>query len=311
MILSAVRFTVLHVVILIGSALSLPVCAQTPISDSSRLAQIKDLLAQQHWREIVRLAEAEPVRSADLNYYYGTALARLERWGDAKRAFQDGIRQQPDDRRFPIELAGVSFKQKNYSEAAEYLRRALRLAPSDTYANDFLAGVYFLQGNVEGALKHWNLVSKPRIEEVRFEPTPKVDPVLLDHAFAFAPATVLRLSELRTTRARIDGLDIFPNNRLDLEARPDGKFDVVFRAQERNGWGSNRWHALLSLLRGLPFQTVHPEYFNVDPRSVACGPTCRVLFREIHGGDISLTWTFATKTGPYLILSAAPRRRRG
>ena len=136
----------------------------------SALAEIKQLLAEERWQEIVRLAEAETARSSDLNYYYGIALARLERWDDAKRAFQEGLKQQPSDKRFPLELAGVSFKQKNYAEAADYLRRALRLDPADTYANDFLASVYFLQGNLDAALKYWNRVSKPQIEEVQFDP---------------------------------------------------------------------------------------------------------------------------------------------
>ena len=242
--------------------------AQTSISDSTRLSQIKQLFAQQQWREIVLSAETDPARSPDVNYYYGTALARLERWSEARRAFEDGRRQQPLDKRFPLELAGLSFKLKNYSEATRYLRRALRLDPTDNYTNDFLAGVYFLQGNLEAALKHWNRLSKPQISEVRLDPTPRIDPVLLDRAFAFAPATLLHLADLRTTRARVDGLGIFPSYRFDLEARSDGTFDVVFRARERNGWGTGTLHGLLSLFRGLPFQTIHPEFFNIRHRAI-------------------------------------------
>jgi tetratricopeptide (TPR) repeat protein len=242
--------------------------AQTSTSDPNRLARIKQLLAEERWQEIVRLAEAEVVRTPDLNYYYGIALGHLGRWGDAERALQQGFKQQPGDKRFSLELAGIFFKQEKYSSAADYLRRALRLDPADSYANDFLASVYFLQGNLEAALKYWNRVSKPQIEEVQVDPTPRVDPDLLDHAFAFAPASVLRLSELQTTEARVSGLNIFPLSRFDLEARPDGKFDVVFRARERNGWGANKWEGLLSLFRGLPFQTIHPEFFNIRRRAI-------------------------------------------
>ncbi|MCI0389304.1 MAG: tetratricopeptide repeat protein [Acidobacteria bacterium] len=208
------------------------------------------------------------MRTADLNYYYGTALARLERWDEARRAFQYGLSQQPSDKRFSLELAGVAFKQRNYAEAADYLRRALRIDPADTYANDFLASIYFLQGNLEAALKYWNRVSKPQIEEVRLDLAPKVDPVLLDHAFAFAPASVLSLPELQTTEARVSGLNIFPNYRFNLEARSDGKFDVVFRARERNGWGTTKLEGLLSLFRGLPFKTIHPEFFNIRSQAI-------------------------------------------
>lgn len=254
--------------LLIIAVCSFPLHAQTSTSDPDRLAEIKQLFAEERWQEIVRLVETKAARSADLNPYYGIALARLGRWEDAARALKQGLRQQPGDKRFPLELAGVSFKQKKYAEAANYLRRALRLDPADSYANDFLASVYFLQGNLDAALKYWNHVSKPQIEEVQFDPQPRVNPVLLDHAFAFAPGTVLRLSELQTTEARVSALNLFTGARFDLEARPDGKFDVVFRARERNGWGANKWEGLLSLFRGLPFQTIHPEFFNIRRRAI-------------------------------------------
>jgi tetratricopeptide (TPR) repeat protein len=256
------------IVLLIFTISSFPLHAQSSNSDPERLAGVKQLLVTERWREIVQLAETEATRSPDLNYYYGTALARLERWDDARKAFQDGLRQKPDDKRFSLELAGVCFKQKNYAQAGDHLRHALRLDPADAYANDFLASVYFLLGNLEAALKYWNRVSKPEIEEVRLDPVPKVDPVLLDRAFAFAPATVLRLPELKTTQARVGGLNIFTNYRFDLEARSDGKFDMVFRASERNGWGATKLEGLLSLFRGLPFQTIHPEFFNIRRRAI-------------------------------------------
>ena len=255
-------------VVLILAFPSFPLRAQTSLYDPKPLVEIKQLLAEERWQEIVRLAEIEAERSADLNYYYGVALARLERWDEARGAFQRGLNQQPNDKRFSLELAGVCFKQKNYAEAADHLRQALRLDPADAYANDFLASVYFLRGNLDAALMRWNRVSKPEIEEVRFDPTPRISPALLDRAFAFAPASVLRLSELQTTEARVSGLNIFPNYRFDLEARPDGKFDVVFRARERNGWGGAKWEGLLSLFRGLPFQTIHPEFFNIRRRAI-------------------------------------------
>lgn len=246
----------------------LAVHAQTPILDPDRLAEIKRLAAEERWSEIVQRADPEIAASSDLNYYYGMALSRLDRWHDARRAFENGLRRDPTDKRFPLELAGVAFKQKNYNEAADYLRRALRLDPADAYAIDFLASIHFLQGNIAAAVKYWNRISKPQIEEVRLDPTPKVDLVLLDQAFTFAPAAILQLKDLQTTEARIAGLNILTNRRFDLEARSDGKFDLVFRGRERNGWGNTRLEGLLSLFRGLPFQTIYPEFFNIGHRAI-------------------------------------------
>src|SRR5215468_11265943 len=63
--------------ILILAFSALPLRAQPAISDNP--TEIKQLFAEERWEDIVRIAEAEPQRSADLNYYYGTALARLRR----------------------------------------------------------------------------------------------------------------------------------------------------------------------------------------------------------------------------------------
>ena len=151
---------------------------------------------------MITLAESARSPSADLDFYYGTALAQEGRWEDAQRAFAAGARLQPGDKRFPLELAGVAFKQKRYPVAARHLRRALRLDPTDAYGNDFLGTVYFLQGNIAAALKYWNRVGKPQIVEVRSQPTPEVNAALLDRAMVFAPASVLRLPDLLTTEAR-------------------------------------------------------------------------------------------------------------
>jgi len=45
---------------------------------------------------------------------------------------------------------------------------------------------------------------KPAIEEIRFDPHPVVDPVLLDRAFTFSRASVLRLDDYRTTQSRLE-----------------------------------------------------------------------------------------------------------
>lgn len=163
-----------------------------------------------------------------------------------------------------MELAGVEFKQKRYSEAARWLRRALALDPADAYANNFLASVYFLEGNLEAALKYWNRVGRPQIANLRSQPEPRTDPVLLDRAFAFAPASELRLDEYLATQARVRSLEVFPSYAIELAAREDGKFDATFQGRELNGWGPNKWMGALAFFRGAFQQTVYPEYFNID-----------------------------------------------
>jgi hypothetical protein len=263
---SARRLSTLSIVVAL--LCSIRVGAENCPSDMLLAEQVRQLTAQQHWSEIVSLLAPMSVCWADLDFYYGTALARLERWKEAESAFEAGSRLAPNDPRFPMELAGVAFKQKLYPQAARRLRRALRLAPDDSYGNEFLGTVYFLEGNLEAALRYWNRVGKPQVVELRVDPVPRVDPALLDRAFAFSPASTLQLSDFLTTIARIRGLGIFPRYQFDLRAREDDRFDVVFRNQERDRFGRNKWEGLFLFLRGLPFLTVTPEFYNLRHQAI-------------------------------------------
>ena len=241
---------------------------QAQVGASPADESAKQLLAEKQWQQVVQLAESASSRSADLDFYYGSALAQLQRWSEAHRAFQAGAALQPRDPRFLIELAGVDFKQKHYSETVSHLRRALRLAPDDAYALDFLATTYFLQGNQEAAVKYWNPLGRPNLAAVRFDPTPRINPALLDRAFAFAPQSVLRLDDLLDSEARVEGLGIFSSFNFETQARADGGFDLVFHNHENNGFGPSKIGAIIRLFRGLPGQTVYPEYFNFHSQAI-------------------------------------------
>jgi tetratricopeptide (TPR) repeat protein len=226
------------------------------------------LYAQQRWQEVVDAVPPGSEHSADLDYYRGMALARLERWADAEDAFKTGRRKAPRDKRFPLELAGVAFKRKDLSRAREEIQTALRLDPEDAYANDFLATLYVLDENLPAALKYWNRIQKPHIENLRIEPQLQVNPVLLDRAFAFSPASLLLREDFWTTEARLRELDIFPRFRFELLPAGGSNFDLLFRPVERNGWGDGALGGLLSLLRGMPYQTITPEFYNLQRSAV-------------------------------------------
>ena len=225
-------------------------------------ARIAQLYSQKNWAEVVRLTEARPARSAEVNFDLGMALAHLGRWSEAHRALLAGERACPMQKRFPIELAGVAFEQKQYSKAARWLRRGLHLDPKDDYANNFLGTVYYLSGNLDAALRYWNRVQKPHIDALDLDPHARVHRLLLDRSFAFAPASILRQPQLATTETRLSSLGIFPAYTIRLDPRPDGAFNAVFRAEELDGFGGSRLQALVSTLGGLPYETLYPRYTN-------------------------------------------------
>lgn len=230
--------------------------------------ELQQLAAAQRWNDLVLLVQPVTQRSAAMDFYLGVALAQLGRLPEAQNALEAGRRLNPDDLRFSVELAGVAFRQKNYPLTTHDLRQALRLNPNDSYANNFLGTTWFLEGNLEAALKVWNRVGKPQIEEVLENPTPRISPVLLDHAFTFSPASTLTLQQLLSSSARIRGLGVFPAYQLDLNARNDGKFDVVFRAHELNGFGDSKLEALFLIFQGLPFQEVNPQFYNLHGEAI-------------------------------------------
>lgn len=228
-----------------------------------KMAELKRLFADGRWRDVIRLAESLSKDSADADYDLGLAHARLKQWPPAKAAFLRGERMAPRDARFPTELAGVAFARKHYAEAETDLRRALKLQPNDAYAQNFLATVFLLEGNLPAALQYWNKQGAPRIESIRINPQPPVSPPLLSRAFAFSPGDVLRGNELRTTDALLGSLGIFSNPDIQLEALPSGSFSAGFSPAMRGDFGGGWENDLLALARGLPYDTIYPEWFNL------------------------------------------------
>lgn len=235
-----------------------------PSADRQR---VQELVERQRWQEIVDLVPSL-ARSPEVDFAYGIALARLGRWNEAQAALESGHRLEPHDPRFMVELAGVALRQGHYPQARAWIERARRIAPKDRYDLDFLATVFYLEGNLEAALKYWNRIDKPHIESITPEPRPRINPVLLDRANAFSPASTLKLGDLWTSEAGIDQLGVFSAFRYELEARPQGDFALRFNNRERNGCAEQTWQCLLVVFGETPGQTLHFNYFNLRREAI-------------------------------------------
>jgi hypothetical protein len=225
-------------------------------------ADVERLYASGQYDEVVA-ATSDESRDADSLFFRGMSLARLSRWGEADQTLRLGQSLAPQDPRFPTELAGVSYRLDDYRQARRQLRRAIRLAPDDEYARNFLGSLYLLDSNVDAALAQWNRRDQPRLSSVELPPGLRTDAVLLDRAFAFSPATTLQLQELRTSRARLSLLDAFSGYDFDLVPEPssDG-YRLRLRGAERKGLFASPWLALARSARGLPYRTVFVEHDN-------------------------------------------------
>jgi tetratricopeptide (TPR) repeat protein len=240
----------------------LPLFCLSQTQTPPELEKIKSLFDEQKWRDVASLAAQNPGRNPELYFYAGMALAQLGEFEQARSQLLLGRNALPRDPRFPTELAGVEFKEKRYAAAAAWLRRAARLNPGDEYVNNFLATNYFVGGNVEAALKYWNRVNRPQVASVEIPKDLHTNPVVIDRALTFSPAAQLRRPDFLTSESRLEGLDVFARQRLRLASADNGTFDVSLDAQERNGFGANKWQAILSTFRGVFYQTAYPEYFN-------------------------------------------------
>ena len=248
--------------------LPLAVLAQDQTTDQARLVSAQSAFDAQLWEEAVRLSSGPEGQSVELDFLRGLALARLEKWDDAKSAFDAGARKTPRDARFPVELAGIAYKQKDFRLAKKDLHRALLLNPSDAYTLEFLATIYLLEGNLQAALKYWNLENKPRLRTVGFLPPPHLDSSLRDRAVAFNAPQVLTVDALRTTESRLDNLDVFATPRTELTPADSGSYDLTLHLGEKNLWGGSKIGSIISLFSGLPYETVYPEIYNLGHRAI-------------------------------------------
>jgi tetratricopeptide repeat protein len=255
-------------VILILLSWPVGVFPQSGSSAADRVSQIKQIYDSGRWSDVVLRVPEEDNENADLQIYRALALAKLERWEEARQAFESGAARHPSDPRFLVELGGIAYRQSNFSLAKRDLRRALGIQPRDEYANNFVASIYFLDGNLEAALKYWNRANQPKVTDLTFDPKPKLNALILDRAVQFSPRSVWLRERYLSTRAQLEALDLYSGLFFDLSARPGDDYDLAIHGAESNGWGASKLEGAVSLLRGLPYLTIYPEFSNLGKRGM-------------------------------------------
>lgn len=228
------------------------------------LARAKALYDTGHFQELIDTVPEVAGNSPQLELYRGLAFAQLQRWAEATAAFEIGLARDPRNPRLLEELAGVEYKTRRFARAKRHLRRAIRWQPRDDYANDFLATIYFQEGNLEAALKYWNRVGKPKLADLSIHGAEHLNPVVLDRAFDFSLGSVWTQDQLLATQARLDALNAFSSTRFALTEQSDSAFQLDVYASLNDVRSSPWWQWLASFARGTPYQTVYPEFYNLD-----------------------------------------------
>jgi tetratricopeptide (TPR) repeat protein len=245
-----------------------PARAQESCSDTARLGAAQRAFDAGRYEDAARLAHGSDAQPADLDFLAGLSLAKLQRWKDSRAAFSSGHRKAPREARFLVELAGVDYKQRDARAAKRELRAALKLDRQDAYTREFLGTLYFLDGNLQAALKYWNTIEKPRLRNVSVQPPPKLDPLLLRAAIGFNAPQILTRDALLGAEARLANLGLYPHERMELSPASGGNYDATLHLPERDLWGDTWWEGALSLFSGLPYATVYPEIYNLGHAAV-------------------------------------------
>jgi predicted double-glycine peptidase len=206
--------------------------------------------------EATAIAAEVKAQPADLELNRGLELAKTGKLDEAEQVFREGQRAFSSDPRFGLELAGVAYRRKATNTAKKELRTSLHLDPSNAYGNEFLGSLYLLDGNLHAALKYWNRIDKPLIQDVRFDPVPSLDPLLRDRSLEISGGQVLTRDRLRATETNLDRLRVFANYRFDLAPRADQRFDLTVVAREKSPPMKHWIGRLLPIAGGLPFRTV-------------------------------------------------------
>jgi tetratricopeptide (TPR) repeat protein len=248
-------------------AIPWPGFAQESSPDDARLAAAQKAFDSGQWEDAAKLSQGPQGQPAELDFLRGLALARKQQWNESRQAFETGHLKSPSDPRFLVELAGVDYKQSDFAAAKRNLSAALRVGSHDSYTLDFLGTIYFLQGNIEAALKYWNAIDKPRLRKVSVQPAPSLDETLLQKAITFNAPQVLTGDALLSTHARLENLGVFSHQRVEL-APAQEYFDATLHLAERNGWGDTKLEGAIAMLSGVPYATVYPEIYNIGHRAV-------------------------------------------
>lgn len=100
------------------------------------------------------------------------------------------------------ELAGVRLAQHRFGEAADLAERAVRIDPADGYAWDVLGSSRFVRDDVDGALRAWNVVRRPRLDAVVVDGLERSRYALFARALGLTPNALLRADAFGLARRR-------------------------------------------------------------------------------------------------------------
>ncbi len=205
---------------------------------------------------------------ADAALARALSLASANKLNEAERILVEGRKAYPLDARFDVELAGIAWRNKQTERAKSFLRKGLRLDPSNAYANEFLGTAYLLDGNVFAALPYLNRLRRPVIGKVALAPDPPLRTEMIGRLVGVSTGQLLTTRRLSETERNLARLRMFPEPRFQL-APVGSSYDLTVRAPVLSQPLSGVIGRVLPIVRGLPYQQVNFDWLNLQHRAIS------------------------------------------
>lgn len=162
---------------------------------------------------------------------------------DAPDRAARNIRSEPDDAEVPsptVDSAMTALREGDHETARTLARTLLDRPTPSSVGRRILATSFYLAGEEQEALGHWNVLGEPRIDLVEIRGARETRHHVLAHRLGLSAETVLTESDLAIGRRRLSDVDALRRARVTYEPLADGSVEVRAFVQERPRWPSLR-----------------------------------------------------------------------
>jgi len=170
---------------------------------------------------------------------YASLVAEGVRFGRAHDLTAAEIRLQaamalwPDSASAWCELAGIRFRQKQWSSAAVLARHASRLDPDDVHTWQLLGASYFLDDQPDKALSAWNRVGEPHLDLINIEGLKRTRHAVVSNRLGFETGSLVTAASFQLANRRLSDFPAFASYRLGYRPLPGGIVEVDAVVLER------------------------------------------------------------------------------
>jgi tetratricopeptide (TPR) repeat protein len=164
---------------------------QSPEGPVQQVALIRQQIREGHYREAVRLAEEAETKYPDHSgfiYLRGVALEEMGKTDEAKRAYQQAIKRDPNNREAHLALADLYYSQGKYIYAALAYSDVVYLDPRDVETR-------YMQGLCYFNAHEWGRAAAAWEDLLHYEPNHPLVRTLLPQTYYILAVEYNRLGQ--------------------------------------------------------------------------------------------------------------------